>query len=89
MNRPTGSGAARPRLTRRRCPAALATAPAGLLPGAAGRLTGPPAEAAETHPDNPFAGADLHADPDRTARADAPAFPAHVGTARARGAPPA
>ncbi|MGW7642617.1 glycoside hydrolase family 6 protein [Streptomyces bobili] len=70
MNRPSPSGATRPRLTRRRRTAAVVTALATLLLGAVGQLTGQPAAAAEAHVDNPFAGADFYVNPDYAARVD-------------------
>ncbi|MDI9830765.1 glycoside hydrolase family 6 protein [Streptomyces sp. KAU_LT] len=50
--------------TRRRGPAALATALATLMLGVAGQLAGQPAAAAEAHVDNPFAGATFYVNPD-------------------------
>ncbi|WP_342748765.1 hypothetical protein [Streptomyces phaeoluteigriseus] len=71
MNRPSRSGAARPRPGRRRRPAVVVTALTTLLLGAVGQLTGQPAAAAaEAHADNPFAGADFYVNPDYAARVD-------------------
>ncbi|MGX1274387.1 glycoside hydrolase family 6 protein [Streptomyces phaeoluteigriseus] len=70
MNRPPRTRATRPRLTRRRHPAVLATTLATLLLGAAGQITGQPAAAAEAHADNPFADADFYVNPDYAARVD-------------------
>jgi cellulose 1,4-beta-cellobiosidase len=64
MTHPTKTdGASLPR-TRRRRSAALATALATLMLGAAGQIAGQPAAAAETHVDNPFAGATFYVNPD-------------------------
>ncbi|MFF7449738.1 MULTISPECIES: glycoside hydrolase family 6 protein [unclassified Streptomyces] len=64
MTHPTKTdGASLPRMRRRRS-AALATALATLMLGAAGQLAGQPAAAAETHVDNPFAGATFYVNPD-------------------------
>ncbi|MFE2815146.1 glycoside hydrolase family 6 protein [Streptomyces nigra] len=49
---------------RRRRSAALATALATLMLGAAGQIAGQPAAAAEAHVDNPFAGATFYVNPD-------------------------
>ncbi|MGX1493070.1 glycoside hydrolase family 6 protein [Streptomyces tendae] len=49
---------------RRRRSAALATALAALMLGAAGQIAGQPAAAAEAHVDNPFAGATFYVNPD-------------------------
>ncbi|MFD7697388.1 glycoside hydrolase family 6 protein [Streptomyces sp. NPDC059805] len=64
MTNPTrADGAALPRKRRRRS-AALATALATLMLGAAGQIAGQPAAAAEAHVDNPFAGATFYVNPD-------------------------
>ncbi|KUL70441.1 MULTISPECIES: glycoside hydrolase family 6 protein [unclassified Streptomyces] len=64
MTNPTrADGAALPRKRRRRS-AALATALAALMLGAAGQIAGQPAAAAEAHVDNPFAGATFYVNPD-------------------------
>ncbi|MFJ5995238.1 glycoside hydrolase family 6 protein [Streptomyces sp. NPDC092370] len=55
---------ARPRRPHRRRAAALATAVATLLLGAAAQLTASEASAAEAHVDNPFAGASFYVNPD-------------------------
>ncbi|MET9440432.1 glycoside hydrolase family 6 protein [Streptomyces sp. NPDC006610] len=68
MTDPTRSASARPRLSRRRRPAVLATALATLLLGVAGQVAGQPAAAAEAHVDNPFAGATFYVNPDYATR---------------------
>ncbi|ANS68959.1 cellulose 1,4-beta-cellobiosidase [Streptomyces lincolnensis] len=70
MTNPTrADGASLPR-TRRRRSAALATALATLMLGAAGQIAGQPAAAAEAHVDNPFAGASFYLNPDYAEHVD-------------------
>lgn len=70
MTNPTRTdGASLPR-TRRRRSAALATALATLMLGAAGQIAEQPAAAAEAHVDNPFAGATFYLNPDYAEHVD-------------------